>query len=787
MNVHNFKITWRLLLKAKLFTVVNIFGLAIGFAGFVLAYLYINYESSYDSWNLNYENIYLVGLEGDGLASDLTPASLGTTIKEQLPEIAELGRVREFPYEVAFHSNEQVFFIKHWLGADVSFAKMFGIESKGSDLDSISNQAVFLNPAVATVLFPKAADIQGKWVMMGNKNEGLPLQLSGVTKAVPGLSNIEFDCLGLVEDLEPGMGNNADVQTFIQVKPGTNIKLLSAKLNEVFKGTVAKATENIFSSIENKKVYLDPLKNLHLRPKHGSSTGYKIVIALSLLSSIILILAGINFANLMIVQAQKRAKEIGMKKIFGITPWQLMLQLFSEVFIQCFSAACIALFLVSIIINILVKNFGYDLTAFEFNETILYQLFAAVVLTSFISGLYPAIILSGNKSIRIIKGNYQVSYKTNSFRNILLAFQFVIAFGFISVMIVIHKQMDFIKTADPGFSSSQVVYIKNLVVFNEANEFSAIRDRMKTIPGIEAVSVATNFPGGHPPVANDFEYLDRKQKLDHVGVDFEYFETLNMDILEGRFFSSEFPVDSINSAILNEAAVKTFGLTNPIGAIIRGCDTEFQVVGIVKDSKTQGFEELVRPTVYSIKNTCMVSKVEILAKIAPGKIQASLGTLKKEWNTINKKDSGHFIYEFLDQKYAALYAKQEQLQRAFTAFTVLIILVALMGLFSMAAYSISIRRKEVGIRKILGASGKEILLLLNKPFLKLVGLAILISTPIAWWLSNRWLQSFAYRINMEWWYFLLGAVFCLVIAFITVSIQVVKATYLNPVDVLHEE
>lgn len=392
----------------------------------------------------------------------------------------------------------------------------------------------------------------------------------------------------------------------------------------------------------------------------------------------------------MLVLAQKRAKEIGMKKIFGVTRAKLIVQFFSEVFIQCLIAACIAMFIVSITINILVKNFQYDLSAFGFNESVLFQLLIAVILTSVVSGLYPAFILSQSESITIIKGRYQNSPRTQYFRNLLLVFQFVIAFGFISVMIVIHKQMDFIEHADRGFNTDQVVYIKNQAILNKAADFTTFRNRMKTIPGVESVTVTTAVPGGHSPKAYDFQYLNRMFKFDHIGVDFEYFETLGMKLLAGRTFSQEFPADTVNAAVLNETAVKGLGLKDPIGAIIRGCNTEFRVIGVVKDSKTLGFEELINPTIYSINNSCQIPKVEILAKISPRNMQATLGALATQWKSINKLDGDHFIYEFVDQKYATLFAKQVQLQRAFTGFTILIILVALMGLFNMAAYSISV-------------------------------------------------------------------------------------------------
>lgn len=784
MNFYNLKIALRFSLRTKLFTFINMIGLALGFAGFILAYLYINYEKSYDSWNPNYENIYLIGLENQG-KTDLTPIGLGKTIKDQLPEIVEMGRVNYFPYEVPFNSDEDVYFIKSWVGADVSIARMFNMETQGMPLENINIATTFIRQDIATKLFHENMNVQNEWVVMGNKENGLPLQLSGTVKGFPGLSNIEFEIIGFMEDLGSDLLEEQDVKTFIQVKEGTDISALILKINRVFEKTVSIKNDNTAISA-NSTLYLDPLKNLHLQPKHGSSTGYKIIIVLGLLSSIILVLAAINFANLMIVQAQKRAKEISIKKIFGVSQKRLVIQFFIEAFIQCFLAACIALFLVNIVINVLVNNFAYDLAAFQFEKAILWQLTLAVLLTSLVSGMYPAIILSHKKSIRLIQGRCQTSHKSQSFRHALLGFQFIIAFGFINMMMVINRQMDFMNKVDRGFNIDQVVYIKNLALFNRPSEFGQIRSRMKEIQGIEKITVATSLPGGHAPQAEEWVFRDKSYKMDFIGVDFEYFETLGISLLDGRVFSSDFPADSLRSIILNETAAQAFGIKT-IGERVSGFGENYEVVGIVKDSKMQGFEELIRPTIYSIHNPSSVPKVQIMAKMKDENLAANLTLLSKRWKTINKKDGDYFIYEFVDQKYASLFAKQNQLKSAFTHYTVLIVLVALIGLFGMAAFSIQSRQKEIGIRKILGASGKDVLLLLNKPFLKIAMISILISTPTAWYLSSHWLQTFAYKIELQGWYFAVGTAVSLAIAFITVSVQAIKATYLNPVEALHED
>ncbi|GAA4803102.1 ABC transporter permease [Olivibacter ginsenosidimutans] len=795
MNTNNLKIAWRAAWKSKLFTLLNILGLAIGFAGFILAYAYINRENSYDAWNPKYDRIYLLGLETQEKMTDLTPTALAPAINASIPEVEAVGRIGRAPFEVPFIADSNVFFVKNWLGADRSIADIFAIKVDGLSIANAKEEKLgILSPEVGKKLFPKEeqqAFTEPKQLALVNETSGVYENISGISRTRP-LSNLDFDYIGFVDDLGKANDGGMNVfQTYIVVKPGTDINRLCSKINALYQQHVSKEKETINSSRAVSSIYLDPLKNLHLRPKNGSDTGYKITLALGILSSIILLLACINFANLMLVQAQKRSKEIGIKKVFGVSRKRLTYQFLIEVLAQCLLSAFIACFLVIICWNTMTRFFNYDLSSFDFNQTVIFQLLAAVLSTTILSGLYPAIILSGYHPIAIIKGRLHTGRQSLSLRNALLAFQFILAFIFISTMLIINQQMQFIKESDRGFNADHVVHIKNMATFNKPSQFTAIRNQMKAIPGVQSVTVATNFPGSVPPNEEEFSFRNKSYALDHLGVDFEYFETLGMDLVEGRLFSEEFQADSTQAIVLNERAAKSLGAPHPLGETIRICDQNYQIVGIVKDSKMQGFEQLVKPTAYTLQTKCTYPnhpfKADILVKLNGNHIRSTLSTLEKQWPSINKLDGKFFTYDFLDQRYAALYAQQEQLQKAFVSFTALIILVALIGLFSMSAYAINLREKEVGIRKVLGASAHQILLLLNKPFLQLVFIAILIASPIAWWGANKWLATFAYRIEPSWWIFMAGAISTLVLAFITVSYQALKASIINPVETLRNE
>ncbi|MEH6304629.1 FtsX-like permease family protein [Olivibacter sp. CPCC 100613] len=796
MNTNNLKIAWRAAWKSKLFTMLNMLGLAIGFAGFILAYAYIHRENSYDKWNPNYENIYLIGLTDEARSSDITPAALAPALKAAIPEIESVGRVARAPFEIPFISENEMFYVKNWLGADRTIATIFAINLTGLSIANSSEKSIgLLSAEVGKKLFPNeapAAFKTSKMVSLMNEESGFTENVHGITEPRL-LSNLEYDYIGFREDIAEGKGDgdNNVYQTYILVKPGINIKALTHKINTIYQNNIAKRGEVSRSTRAESIIYLDPLENLHLRPKNGSDTGYKIVWALGILSSIILLLACINFANLMLVQSQKRFKEIGLKKVFGVSRKRLGLQFLIEVFAQCLLSAGIACFMVNMGWNAMITFFGYDFSSFDFNLTVFGQLGSAILLTTLFSGLYPAYILSGYHPITIFKGNLYNGHGTFTLRNALLAFQFIIAFVFISAMLVINRQMNYMEKSDKGFNVDHIVHIKNLTLFNKPAQFTTLRNQMKAIPGIEEVTVVTNYPGGPAPSNEEFTYIDKAYALDHIGVDFGYFETLDMDLLAGRTFSTSLQSDTTQSIVINESAARRLGINQLNGEKIRICDQNYTLIGIVKDSKMQGFEQLVKPTAYTLQTKCSYPnhpfKSDILVKVNGSSIRSTLQMLEKQWPSINKLDGKYFIYDFLDQQYAALYAKQEQLRQAFTAFSTLIMLVALLGLFSMSAFAINLREKEVSIRKVLGANTRQILLLLNKPFIQLVCIAMLIATPLAWWGTARWLDSFAYRIHLSWVIFIVGAALTLFLAFITISYQAIKASIVNPADTLRNE
>lgn len=793
--MNNLKIAWRSVMRSKLFTAFNILGLALGFAGFILAYLYINRETSYDKWNPNYEHIYLVGLTHQGQFTDQTPPSLANRIKAYVPEVEEVGRIYHYIWGSTPLFGDEVAMTQSAKLVDMGLAKIMAVEPKTFALEDTAYSGIHLvSEAIASILFRKSGG-----ELASPRNVGMLSAQSGVFEEIHGIgkerqpSILDYELILINDDRikEEQEGNPFFYQTYIQVRPSADIDAVQKKINTIYQQEVSRHQYAISSAFAGGKIYLDPLKNLHLRPKHGSSSGYFTVWTLGILSAVILVLAAFNFASLMISQANKRAKEIGVKKIFGVSRRQLVLQFLLEVLVQCVLAALVACGLVVFCQSGLQKWFGYEIGNFFSNRQLVGQVVMATLITAIISGSYPAFFLSGLKSANVLKGEFSTGYRMQWFGNGMLTFQFVIAIVFITSVFILGRQLAYIRSEDRGFDPGNVIHLKNWGMYIPIDDgITGLRKRLKVHPEIQYITATTDAPGNieSPPI-KQFSYIDDIKEVEHIGVSTDYFAALAIPVVQGRAFTEEFANDTSHYAILNECAVEAYGMHEPIGSKIRGCNVDLTVVGVVKDSKIHGFEKQVRPTVYSTRDECGPAryKTSVLVKTSAGGTRAALTLLKKEWANNKYAEAIPFEYELLDQNYAALHARQEQLHAAISGFTVLSIVIAMMGLLGMSAYSIRIRQKEMSIRKVLGASMHQVFVQVNKPFFRTILISNMVALPTAYLLANTYLSTFAYRIALQWWMFALAGVVALLIALVTVAYQSIRVARANPVDSLRDE
>ncbi|MNU94471.1 Macrolide export ATP-binding/permease protein MacB [compost metagenome] len=364
---------------------------------------------------------------------------------------------------------------------------------------------------------------------------------------------------------------------------------------------------------------------------------------------------------------------------------------------------------------------------------------------------------------------------------------------FISGMLVIRAQLQYMQHTDKGFEPAQVVNFKGVGMYYNKNTYDQLKRRLENDPSIEAVASATNIPGeGEQPPKMEFSYAQKNISFAHVGIDPGYFKTLNIPNLQGNINLSmdQLLHDSLsNYAVINESAAKSLGLSNPIGAKISGCDANFEIVGLVKDSKAYGFENAVQPTLYSFKNECGSMRIQttLMVKTRSGMVDQAIDAVRKEWTKNTSAKDLPLDYSFMDQQYALQHKKQQELRIAFNSFASLSVIIAALGLFSMAAYQAALRKKEMSIRKVLGASAQLLFVQLNKPFFRLFLIGIGIALPLAYLLMDKWLSNFAYHVNIQWWSFLIP-IFCIfILILISISFQSLKVARTNPVDSLRDE
>jgi len=787
----NLKIALRNLWRNKGITAINVGGLAIALAAFILVMLYFTYETSFDKANPNYKNIYVLGRIYPDFKTNYTPPPLAKVIKQHFPEVEKAGITKGSFFELVLKNGRNTIFTNNFLQADYTAAEILdlkptgGLEKPASDVERLS----YLSKESMKALFPNKADNKPEMVTVGSSVMGITSKINGSIVNNPH-SNVTFDGVSIGNELGQGenYGHN-NYTTYLQLKPGTDVANLEQKITSLYRAELLKeeTDRETIDKIKGISTFLDPLSNQHLKPKAGNDAPYKILVALSVLGILILVIACINFTNLSIAQATKRAKEVGVKKVMGAFRFQLAVQFMVEILMQCFAATILALILAELVLPGFNNLFLLKLSIWHADNGLFWQLPVILLLITLIAGIYPAMVLSGFKPALVLKGNFSTSKESYWLRNGLLVFQFSIAVIFIIGLFIINAQLKYMRSQDLGFKAEQVVYIKNIALFNNPAKFEPVRERMLKIPGIKSATVATGIPNGAANGTNTYSSNGVQASIDYLDVDFDYFETLDIKLKEGRFFSKAFKTDTANSAVINESAAAKYALTNPIGQTISGCNTDYKIVGVIKDFKAQGFENATQPTIYAIKDPCGNAKMEIMLKIEENKMADALAALKAQWPEINKLDGEDFRYAFLDELYGKLFKKQEQLQSVFFAAAALTIFIALLGLYAFAKYITNGRLKEIAVRKILGATDVQLLKLINSSFFFLVVIANVISWPVAYVITNMWLKTFAYRIDFPVLPFVTTTLITILLTIITVSLQAKKAVNANPVDALKYE
>lgn len=783
--------------------------MAVAITCLLLAVIYLNDEHNFDDFHANHPNLYrittnLVEYKG-ALAQTVgtTGQVQGSAFKEAVPEIQSYVRVMGGEIYNDVSTDEKTLSL-NTLFVDNTFFEVFTFPLLDGDIQTALNEvnSVVLTESTALRLF-NSTDVVGKVLRMNHdpsfQRLQKPLVISAVTKDLPHNSSIQFDILLPFSFLELSWVDtnwlNTYLGTFVVLEPTSDLEAVKQKFNQVFAiHAKDKLRQNIatygFDSEINyglqniKEVHLNSLLTVNdFNGESGivntSNPLYSTVfIAIALL---ILIMAAINFININIANALKRAKEIGIRKIAGGNKKQIIFQFLMESGMLCGISFLLSLFTIKLLMplfnELTGKQFVFgQMLNFQFGKY-LFLIFASVIL---IAGLYPAFVLSKLRPSEVLYNKLKWSGKDFAGRG-LVVFQFALGIFLLITAIVFHSQMDYIRTKDLGYNPNQII----TTAITGNRDYSAIgkllKEELKNESAIVSVSYEQNyFSGG--VVVND-----RQLEAQFKRVDENYLPDVEIPILLGRNFSSNFETDSSNSVIVNETFVKENNLSEPVGTSIKIIENDEgdqlkQIIGVVKDFHFGSLREPIKPMVISMMQ---IPYGNILVKFKKTRQRESIMALEKVYKTI--MPDAVFKYDFLDELNARDYKQEKRWQKLVNIATILALFICCFGLLGMAHLSINQRIKEIGIRKVLGATVSQILVLHTTNFLKLVLIAFIVAAPLAWWANNYWLQDFAYRVELSIWLLVLAGTVSLLLGAITVSTQAIRAASANPVKSLRTE
>ncbi len=789
-----FKIAWRSLSKSKTYTSINILGLAAGMASFIIVLMALNYELSYDEWDPELQKVHKVSMRIQDDIMEATPAPLASFLAEKYPNIeAATSMQGTGEYEVLISRGQKSIYQKGFTSADSLFLQVFPYQLvRGNRATALqAPNAVIVSEELAKILFGDSNPM-GETIKVFNAMEGV---VTGVIKMpeTPSHRNIHLVMRDPYNE-QNFFWNNHSYDTYIKLKDPIAEADLEEDLNRTYFEERIKNDEQLketFAAGNSPVLFTDAVPNIQNFSKYGNSN-IKTISILFILAILLLFTGAINFSNLTVAKSISRAKEVGIRKTLGSGRRNLIFQFMSETALHCTISLIIALGIVIISLPYINTSLNLQLNFWEqYSADLLMQLGICLLVITLLSGIYPSFYLSRLNPVKVLKGNFSGGKKGLGLRNVLLTFQFIVTAFFIVAIFGVNKQLDYMQNSDKGFTDEQVLRIEATQATREQG-FQQTRNTLLSIPGVRSVAKTTTVPGDKIADSStyNFNYKGEKLRMGSVKVSTDYFKTLQVPLVTGRYFSESYADQNTRSAIINEAAARKLSINNPIGETISfgGCeDGEVQIVGVVKDINVHGFEFAIKPAVYTIENkACMYqSGGAILVKLKSDQIQASISAIGQQWESI--EPNFPIRYSFLDSNFQQLFSSYYRLQKILTFFGCVAILISIMGLFALTAFIIKQRNREIGIRKVLGADVKTITALVGKSFLLLVFLATLISIPISWWAMNQWLQDFAYQSNIEWWVYAATAIVVLIIALITVSIQTIKVATANPVKSLRTE
>ena len=782
------KISFRNLSRNKTYSVINIFGLSVGIACSVLILLWIHDEMSYDRFNKNANQIYrVVANEGVNYKAATTCGPLAGYLKDNYTDI--IKATRYMPYKGSdFKYKNKILKIRNGAFADPDFFEMFSFKFiKGNPKTALSDLSkIVITQSMAKRFFGDKNPV-GKTLLVDGKN---PVIVSAVIKDVPSNSQLQFD-FAINTEILKYIGFPIDnwhdkmLYTFIQTAKSSNIP----KLNKQISGLLSQKIPGY-----NRKLFLQPLTDIHLDTDFSSDLpglgDIKYIYIFSAIAFFLILIACINYVNLSTSQIFKRSKEVGIKKVMGASRLQIVNQFISESMVVIAFSFLFALVLIEILLPEFNGISGKNISVNYFSNTFIFVLAALLVLVSIISACYPALFLSSIKPVAALKNILFGNQKGSILRKSLVVIQFSLAVILIVGTTTVFYQLHYISSKKLGFDKSNIIYFNAKGKFIQ--NYNVLKNELLSQSSIKDVSaedqLVTDGSNGTSNV-----YWAGKTDKDNVNVnysyvDYNFFKMFNVRFYRGRNFMKSMSTD-LNAYILNKEAVDEMKLKNPINTKFVMNKAEGKIIGVIDNTNFRSLYHKINPMVYKVLNDYSILSFKyngiIYVKTEAGKTQDAIAEIENIWKEENPNLP--FEFHFLNQTIDKQYVKEVQTGEIFSWFALVAIFVSCLGLYGLSMFMIENRTKEIGVRKVLGSSVPGILKLFYQDFTKLILLSTIIAVPVAWYGMSKWLENFAYRIDITWWMFLLAGSIALLIALVTVSIQAIKAATANPVESLRYE
>ncbi len=784
------------------YSLINLAGLAVGLATCIIILTYITYELSYDQFHDDHEDVYRLAVKGrfaeDFFDVAVSMPPLPVALKEKYPEVKSFTRIEKIGENEFFALDDKKFYVDGLYFVDSTFFEVFTFRMKLGDPGTALQE-----PYSLVITEEMARRYFGDGNPMGQilrLNDQVSMKVTAVLENIPQNSHLKFSMLASLSTLVREEGReryidswgNLFIHSYIRLQPGTSEENFNQKIQLSIKEAFGEMADQY--NIEMIP-YLQPVAGIHLHSNKmaelepNSSISY--IYIFSAVAAFILFIACINFMNLSTARATKRSREVGMRKVSGATRQQLIRQFLGESFLYSLVALLLAFGIVEAVMPWFANMTGLSLEPMFRRPFTLLIALGLAVFVGFLAGVYPAFVLSSFQPIRVIKGDLYKGMKQSVFRNGLVVLQFTISITLLISTWLIYKQMDYVHHKNPGYDQENLVIIP-LKAQRLKEQGESLRNAFAQLPMVKQTSLTASLPGrsldgtGYVP-----EGIDSKSPwiIYTMRGDYEFPEVMGMKICEGRGFSRQFGTDSL-AALINQALVKKLGWEDPVGRKIYSFGdgdsnrVAINVIGVVDDYHFKSLHDPIEPSMIVLNRH---SPNYLVLRLFPGNVDKNIAALQAQWEEL--EEAFPFDYFFMKEEFDELYRSEQKMAEVFVTFTLLAMLIACLGLFGLALFSIGQRTKEIGIRKILGASVSGLLFRLSREFSRWVLLATLIAWPIAYLLVDRWLQSFAYRIRLTdfWWIFIVSGLIALAIALVTVLYQAYRAATHDPVEAVKWE